>query len=109
MFRIYLSHPYGGKAENREAAAMWARFFREEWAKNEEMKDWEIVNPLEALRDQEEGNTEDQMLELAVELMRSCDGVLFAPGWRKSRGCRYEYMVARHTDDLKYYLAEIPA
>ena len=109
MTRIYLSHPYGGKQENRESAAWWANFFREEWAKDEEMKDWQIVNPLEELKDEADRNSEDQMLGLAVELMQTFDGVIFAPGWKKSRGCRYEHLVARNTEGVKYFMAEVPA
>ena len=44
MKKVYLSHPYGGKEENREAAAALAKMFREIWAA--EGKDYELIDPL---------------------------------------------------------------
>jgi len=93
MKKIYLSHPYGGKEINRDKARRIAAWYRKEWER--EGKDYELVNPLDVLAGCSTRNDEDQMLGLAVELMRKCDMVLFAPGWRRSRGCRYEHMVAR--------------
>ena len=93
MKKVYLSHPYGGKEINRDKARRLAAWYRREWKR--EGKDYELVNPLDVLAGCSTRNDEDQMLGLAVELMRQCDMVLFAPGWRRSRGCRYEHMVAR--------------
>ena len=101
MKKVYLSHPYGGKEENREAAAAVAKMFREIWAA--EGKDYEIVNPLEYLAPLADGFQEWEILKLAVNLLKSCDAVLFAPGWKKSRGCRMEHFAARGKE-----IAEIP-
>lgn len=90
--KVYLSHPYGKNEENRKRAARIAAWYRRVWRK--EGKAYELVNPLEELKDEESQNTEDEMLGLAVEKMRSCDAVIFASGWKRSRGCRYEHMVA---------------
>ena len=73
--------------------------------------DWEIVNPIEYFAPlAEEGVDDETILILAVALMKDCDGVLFAPGWKRSRGCRYEHFRARHADGkrVKYFQAEIP-
>jgi hypothetical protein len=100
--RIYLSHPYGGKEENRERAAAIAKFYREVW--QAEGRDYEIVNPLEYLEPLSDGVPEYTLLKLAVNLLKSCDAVLFAPGWKKSRGCRLEHFAAKGK-----LIAEIPA
>lgn len=100
--RIYLSHPFGGKEENRERAAAIAKFYRDVWAA--EGKDYELINPLEYLEPLSEGVPERQMLKLAVNLLNSCDAVLFADGWRKSRGCRLEHFAAKGKQ-----IAEVPA
>ena len=107
--RIYLSHPYGGFLENRENAAALAKMYREIWDA-EGMTDWEIINPIEYFAPlAEEGVDDETILMLAVALMKDCDGVLFAPGWKKSRGCRYEHWKARRTmGNIKYFQAEIP-
>jgi len=102
--RIYLSHPYQGKEENREKAAALAKMYREIWDA-EGKTDWEIVNPIEYFAPlAEEGVDDETILMLAVALMMDCDGVLFAPGWKKSRGCRYEHWRARHPKGREKYL-----
>ena len=101
--RIYLSHPYQGREENREKAAAIAKFYREVWAA-EGKADWVLINPLEYLEPLSEGVPEWQMLKLAVKLLKSCDAVLFADGWRNSRGCRLEHFAAKGK-----LIAEIPA
>jgi hypothetical protein len=108
--RIYLSHPYGGFRENRERAAALAKMYREIWDA-EGKTDWELVNPLEYFAPLAEDGVDDEtILMLAVALMQDCDGVLFAPGWKRSRGCRYEHFRLRHSHtDNKYFKAEIPA
>ena len=100
--RVYLSHPYGGKEENRERAAAIAKFYRDVW--QAEGRDYEIINPLEYLEPLSEGVPEWQMLKLAVNLLKSCDAVLFADGWKHSRGCRLEHFAAKGKQ-----IAEIPA
>ena len=100
--RVYLSHPYGGKEENRERAAAIAKFYREVWAA--EGKDFELINPLEYLAPLSDGVPEYTLLKLAVNLLKSCDAVLFADGWKHSRGCRLEHFAAKGK-----LIAEIPA
>ena len=100
--RIYLSHPYGGKEENREKAAAIAKFYREVWAA--EGKDFELINPLGYLEPLSDGVPEYTLLKLAVNLLKSCDAVLFADGWKHSRGCRLEHFAAKGK-----LIAEIPA
>lgn len=103
--KIYLSHPYGGSFANRVHAAGIARMYEDIWNKAK-IRGMQMINPLKELSGLTEKNTEDQMLGLAVELMRGCDFVLFAPGWKRSRGCRYEHWVARHTGMEIQYLPE---
>lgn len=107
--RIYLSHPYGGNPENRERAAAIAKMYRELWDA-EGKTDWEIVNPLAYFAALENDGVDDETILLcAVTLMKSCDVVLWAPGWKKSRGCRYEHFIARRTHGrIHYFQDEIP-
>jgi hypothetical protein len=111
MKKIYLSHPYQGKEENREKAAALAAFYRAVWDA-EGKTDWVLVDPLSYFEPLERDGVDDEtILAMAVALMKDCDGVLFAPGWKKSRGCRYEHWKARHADGkrVKYFQSEIPA
>ena len=92
MKRVYLSHPYGGSEKNRERAACLAKFYRELWDA-EGKTDWVLVNPLEELENMK-GVDDEIALFTAVALMSACDEVLFADGWKRSRGCRYEHLIA---------------
>lgn len=102
--KVYLSHPYGRKLENKLHAEGIAKIYRELWA--DEGINNEIINPLVALEEEAPKNTEPQMLALAIDLMRQCDAVVFAPGWKNSPGCRLEHMTAFAEDLPIYYLPE---
>ena len=102
--KVYLSHPYGGSLINKLHSMGIAKLYRELWAA--EGADHEIVNPLVELEKESERNTEPQMLALALDLMRKCDAVIFAPGWKKSRGCRLEHMAAFAAGMGIHYLPE---
>jgi hypothetical protein len=91
--RVYLSHPFGGKNENRIKAAWLAKWYREQW-EQEGRSDWELVNPLDELRELDGKISEPEILQKAVDLMFSCDMVIFAPGWVHSHGCLYEHDAA---------------
>ncbi len=93
MKRVYLSHPFGKRPENVEKSKRLAEWYQDAWA--DEGRDYEIVNPLTILAPLSKGIDEWTMLKIAINLMRSCDIVLFAPGWKKSRGCRLEHMAAK--------------
>lgn len=97
MKRIYLSHPFGGRKENREKAAALATLYEDLWRREGE-HDYVIVNPLEYFKPLDGFIDDDTILRMAKNLMRSCDAVLFAPGWKRSRGCRYEHWQARGMD-----------
>lgn len=94
--RVYLSHPYQGREENREKAAALAAFYRAVWDA-EGKNDWILINPLEYFKDFQDID-DYTILRMATNLMKSCDAVLFAPGWKRSRGCRYEHWQARGMD-----------
>lgn len=102
--KVYLSHPYGGKAENKEHAEKVAALYRRIW-KDEGVEN-ELINPLKALEEEAPKNTEPQMLALAIDLMRQCDAVIFAPGWKNSHGCRLEHMTAFADGMPIHYLPE---
>lgn len=36
-----------------------------------------------------------QYLAKSIEMIDKVDGVVFMPGWEKTRGCRAEYMIAK--------------
>ena len=91
--RVYLSHPFGGKIENRIKAAWLAKWYREQWEK-EGRSDWELVNPLEELRGLAGKMSETEILHEAVNLMFTCNMVIFAPDWVHSHGCLYEHDAA---------------
>lgn len=90
MLMVYVSHPWGGKRGNEINAD-------EETTKLQlDYEDVVFVSPIHAIRtggynkvDYVDG------LAYAIELMRRCDIVYVAPGWRESTGCRAEVEEAR--------------
>ena len=94
--RIYLSHPYAGRPENIEKAASLAKLYEELWRREGEC-DLVIINPLEYFKNFQDFD-DYTILRMAVNLMKSCDAVLFAPGWKRSRGCRYEHWQSKDMD-----------
>ena len=106
--KVYLVHPFEGKAVNRLRAAWLTKFYQEQWAA-EGKTDWEIINPIEELKDLTCGETE--RLLIARDLLYKCDAVLFAPGWVHSHECIYlhdaasasaEYMMIFHLPSELY-------
>ena len=104
MALIYLSHPFGGKTENRIQASKLAKWFTREWLR--EGKNYVIVNPLEELRELNGKLPENIILEKAAGRMLECDEVMFSPGWDKSFGCIYEHYVALNKGMKIHYLPD---
>ena len=103
--RIYLSHPYGGNPENREASKKIHEFYKESW--EYEGLQHTMVNPLELLEECAGKVSEQTITRAAVEIMRGCDAVLFCQNWQESRGCRVEHAVAELSGMKIYYLDRI--
>lgn len=103
MKQVYLSHPYGGKKENRESAERLASIYKKQWAK--ESSDCYIFNPLDAFQVCEEiGLSESVIMKGALEVLSHSDMVLFAPEWEKSSGCRAEYLAAIKQNIPMYFI-----
>ena len=100
--KIYLSHPYGGKQENMVKAARLARVYKAQWEK--EGRDNVLVNPLEIFAGLSGVVDEDAILYAAIDLMRGCDAVMFAPGWENSVGCQTERDVCREEGIEAYFV-----
>ncbi len=94
--RIYLSHPFGGREENRERARAIQMFYEDIWAQERSDDDEfvELVNPLELLAGCAGHLDEDAITDAAVALMLSCDAVILCPGWEYSVGCTREFEAA---------------
>jgi hypothetical protein len=89
---VYVSHPFGGKEENREKAD---RLIHNLVCS---LPDVVYLSPIHAMRRpyHEKGTVGyDWELQCAMELMRRCDIVYFADGWQHSTGCRMERQMAR--------------
>lgn len=98
MRTVYLAHPFGGSAFNRAEAERI-----EEGMLAEIDGDCTIFNPIREL-EQYSNYTERTVLKLCKSLLQRCDLVVFCPGWEKSRGCRYERMIAKTKGIPRIYL-----
>lgn len=83
MKRYYISHPFTGNEEENKADADRIRA-----ALKEALPEICFMNPLGMF-----GNKDTDYctaLADALELLSSCNAVIFCPGWENSTGCRAE-------------------
>lgn len=96
---IYLSHPYGGNEDNRLDAALIAGGIESE-------TEYAVFNPLSAFAKYSGRHSEDTILAMCKGALTACKLIILCPGWEKSRGCRYERMVARAYGIPRIYLTD---
>lgn len=95
----YLSHPYGGSEKNKEDAAQITAGFYALMNAGEG-----VFNPLDDLS--AAYLPEREILYKCKGALESCGIVVFCPGWERSRGCRYEHMIAKRHNIPRIYLTE---
>jgi hypothetical protein len=100
MKTIYLAHPYGGSAYCKAEAVRIA-----EGMTAETQGEYVIFNPLHEL-EQYANYSERTILKLCKSVLKSCDLIVLCPGWERSRGCRYERMIAKWYGIPRIYLNE---
>lgn len=98
MRTIYLAHPFGGSAFNRAEAERI-----EDGINTELPEDCTLWNPLRELK-QYSDYSERTILKLCKSILSKCDLIVFCPGWERSRGCRYERMIAKKKGIPRIYL-----
>ena len=85
----YLAHPltsFGDIEKNRENEQICYETIREKYP------DVVILRPLTLIP---ENFTDDEAMSVCVELLSSCDAVIFCSEWKHSAGCVAEYEFAR--------------
>lgn len=102
MKRYYISHPFTGNEEKNKADADRIRA-----ALKEAHPDICFMNPLGMF-----GNKDTDYctaLADALELLSSCEAVIFCPGWEDSTGCRAEKAFALQQGIRIMYLEDFRA
>jgi hypothetical protein len=82
----YFAHPYTGNEERNFLLAT---------SRTQELLDMgykvlspiTYTHPLHGTRERTYGF----WMDLCLSLVRHCDGIIFAPGWQKSKGCVLEF------------------
>ncbi|MBR4694838.1 MAG: DUF4406 domain-containing protein [Selenomonadaceae bacterium] len=101
MKRYYISHPFTGNEEKNKADADRIRA-----ALKEANPSICFMNPLGMF-----GNKDTDYctaLADALELLSSCEAVIFCPGWEDSTGCRAEKAFAIQQGIKILYLQDFP-
>ena len=90
--RIYLSGPITGQQNYR-------RVFREAQSILESLGHDDIVNPAElcSVVNVEKMDYE-QLMNICIDLLTTCDVLILLPGWEKSHGCGREWGIAHEND-----------
>lgn len=109
---VYLCHPFAsglpdGASPEDHYAEMRRRVSSSRWLTSVMMQthsNWVVVNPLTMSDGIEHVRTGAEWLECDLALLRVCDVVILAPGWRTSRGCQREYAEAREHGKTIYQL-----
>lgn len=90
MITVYLSHPFTG---NEKTNRLRARTMAAQIARS--CPDVYVYNPLDALQYAEcAGLDYFRILQLCKELIRNCDALFLAGGWKHSNGCMMEKQYA---------------
>lgn len=101
MKRYYISHPFTGNEEKNKADADRIRA-----ALKEAHPDICFMNPLGMFGNKDTGYC--TALADALELLSSCEAVIFCPGWEDSTGCRAEKAFAMQQGIRIMYLQDFP-
>lgn len=118
---IYVSHPYGGKEENKKAAAKIVDELRtgknstqkhrlitiltpdsdpcfglvRAGIKSNSLMGETFVSPIHQLGAMYDDMSYIQGLNQCLELLNKCDSIFLCDGWKESKGCISEYAFAR--------------
>lgn len=90
MKRVYIAHPYTGDTEQNVAHAQ--KVFRELQAARQDIFYICLVGAIP------DTGTYEEIMERCLCELDSCDELLLAGDWRKSKGCRKEYEYAEEMD-----------
>jgi len=96
---IYLAHPYGGDARNKDDAAKIAAGIHAETG-------LDVFNPLDEFTFLSSDTDERGILYACKGALETCSLIVFCPGWEQSRGCRYERMIAKKRGIPRMYINE---
>lgn len=97
--RIYIAHPYGGKAENRERVEKIIDKLIDKYG-----TDKVFISPLHALGYLYHKVDYVQGIRMCLALLEMCDELWLCPGWEDSRGCNIEYGFAKGMGIPVYFL-----
>ena len=98
--KIFISIPMNGRSDEEVLSEM-----------NTIVQDYEdiygseteLIETLLPINNTPVNNEGVYMLGRSIELMAQADAVIFAPNWKKYRGCRIEEQVARSYGIRRYY------
>lgn len=96
---IYISHPYGGKKNNKNSIE---KIVNELSIKNPENT---YVSPIHCFGFMYDSVSYEHGLEMCLSLLSKCDKMLVFGDWKNSRGCTAEVLFAE-TYMIPYEIAE---
>lgn len=100
IYYIYLSCPYGGDKKNFDKCNEILKKLQPLSYKNNKIV---ILSPLHMFSSLYNIMSYDEGLSLAMEVLKISNGMIVAPGWQNSSGCRAEIEYCKkHNIPIKY-------
>lgn len=95
---VYLAHPYGGKRENVYKSVDLATEL------SMAHPDIHFFNAAHYFYQYEGVLTEEEIMKRCLDMVRRCDELWLAPGWKHSKGCNAEHMEATSLGKMIGYI-----
>lgn len=85
---IYISHPYGGRPENKQKVEEIINKLVQMNSENT------YISPIHCFGFMYDATTYEQGLDMCLKLLKKCDKMLVYGDWKNSRGCTAEVLFA---------------